>query len=41
MFAMEIIKKNPAPVLDDPQKWSDEFNDFISKCLIKSNYIFL
>lgn len=37
MFAMEIIKKNPSPVLDKPHKWSRDFNDFIAKCLIKSS----
>ena len=27
------IRKSPAKGLSKPQNWSDEFNDFISKCL--------
>ncbi|CAG9320712.1 unnamed protein product [Blepharisma stoltei] len=32
--AMINIKRNPAQSLADTHKWSEEFNDFISKCLI-------
>ena len=32
--AMFVIQKNPARGLTEPQKWSQEFNDFVSKCLI-------
>ena len=32
--AMFVIQKNPARGLTEPQKWSSEFNDFVSKCLI-------
>jgi serine/threonine protein kinase len=37
MMAMEIIKKNPPPRLSNPSKWSGDFIDFISKCLVKGN----
>ncbi|CAG2062591.1 unnamed protein product, partial [Timema podura] len=29
------IQKSDPPKLDQPSKWSRDFNDFISKCLIK------
>jgi hypothetical protein len=29
------IMENDAPRLEKPEKWSEEFNDFISKCLVK------
>lgn len=32
--AMFVIQKNPARGLTEPQKWTAEFNDFVSKCLI-------
>ena len=30
------IPTQPSPVLDEPNLWSDEFNDFISVCLLKN-----
>eukprot|EP01114_Cavostelium_apophysatum_P016593 TRINITY_DN4759_c0_g1_i4.p1 TRINITY_DN4759_c0_g1~~TRINITY_DN4759_c0_g1_i4.p1 ORF type:complete len:843 (+),score=174.90 TRINITY_DN4759_c0_g1_i4:907-3435(+) len=33
--AMYMIGSNPAPTLTDPGKWSADFNDFLSKCLVK------
>ncbi|KAM4828741.1 myosin-IIIa [Thomomys bottae] len=35
MRALFKIPRNPPPTLRQPQLWSAEFNDFISKCLIK------
>ncbi|XP_048223562.1 myosin-IIIa [Perognathus longimembris pacificus] len=35
MRALFKIPRNPPPKLRQPQLWSAEFNDFISKCLIK------
>ena len=29
------IQKSDPPKLDQPSKWSKDFNDFIAKCLIK------
>lgn len=29
------IQKSDPPKLDKPSKWSKEFNDFLSQCLIK------
>ena len=34
MRAMFVIQKKPAQSLTQPEKWSTEFNNFISKCLI-------
>ena len=31
--AMFVIQKNPARGLTEPHKWSNEFNDFVRKCL--------
>jgi serine/threonine protein kinase len=31
--AMFVIQKNPARTLTEPHKWSNEFNDFVKKCL--------
>ena len=31
--AMFVIQKNPARSLTEPHKWSNEFNDFVKKCL--------
>ncbi|XP_040843992.1 myosin-IIIa [Ochotona curzoniae] len=35
MRALFKIPRNPPPKLRQPELWSAEFNDFISKCLIK------
>ncbi|XP_065805147.1 myosin-IIIa [Labrus bergylta] len=35
MRALFKIPRNPAPTLHQPELWSDDFNDFICKCLIK------
>ncbi|KAI5608023.1 myosin-IIIa isoform 2 [Silurus asotus] len=35
MRALFKIPRNPPPSLQQPEIWSDQFNDFISKCLIK------
>jgi serine/threonine protein kinase len=32
--AMFVIEKNPPKGLTEPHKWSAEFNDFVTKCLI-------
>mmetsp|Transcript_7812 Transcript_7812/g.14973 ORF Transcript_7812/g.14973 Transcript_7812/m.14973 type:complete len:460 (-) Transcript_7812:3891-5270(-) len=32
--AMFVIQKNPPRGLTEPHKWSAEFNDFVTKCLI-------
>mmetsp|Transcript_49867 Transcript_49867/g.125342 ORF Transcript_49867/g.125342 Transcript_49867/m.125342 type:complete len:562 (+) Transcript_49867:180-1865(+) len=33
--AMVMVPHLPSPTVNDPKKWSKEFLDFISKCLIK------
>ncbi|XP_060080055.1 myosin-IIIb-like [Ylistrum balloti] len=35
MRALFKIPRNPTPTLSNPDNWSSEFKDFISKCLIK------
>ncbi|XP_061876951.1 myosin-IIIa isoform X1 [Entelurus aequoreus] len=35
MRALFKIPRNPPPTLQQPELWSDDFNDFISQCLIK------
>ncbi|KAK7881492.1 hypothetical protein WMY93_029901 [Mugilogobius chulae] len=35
MRALFKIPRNPPPTLRQPEVWSDDFNDFICKCLIK------
>ncbi|XP_029102132.1 myosin-IIIa isoform X1 [Scleropages formosus] len=35
MRALFKIPRNPPPTLHQPELWSNEFNDFIRKCLIK------
>uniref|UniRef100_A0A671X5W6 non-specific serine/threonine protein kinase n=1 Tax=Sparus aurata TaxID=8175 RepID=A0A671X5W6_SPAAU len=35
MRALFKIPRNPPPTLHQPELWSDDFNDFICKCLIK------
>ncbi|XP_076827622.1 myosin-IIIa [Brachyhypopomus gauderio] len=35
MRALFKIPRNPPPSLQQPEIWSDQFNDFICKCLIK------
>uniref|UniRef100_A0AAR2ITW4 non-specific serine/threonine protein kinase n=1 Tax=Pygocentrus nattereri TaxID=42514 RepID=A0AAR2ITW4_PYGNA len=35
MRALFKIPRNPPPTLHQPEIWSDQFNDFICKCLIK------
>ncbi|XP_021363725.1 myosin-IIIb-like isoform X3 [Mizuhopecten yessoensis] len=35
MRALFKIPRNPTPTLTKPAQWSDEFNDFVSQCLIK------
>ncbi|XP_039983497.1 myosin-IIIa [Xiphias gladius] len=35
MRALFKIPRNPPPTLHQPELWSDDFNDFIGKCLIK------
>eukprot|EP00761_Pharyngomonas_kirbyi_P012859 gb/GECH01012886.1/.p1 GENE.gb/GECH01012886.1/~~gb/GECH01012886.1/.p1 ORF type:complete len:447 (+),score=139.60 gb/GECH01012886.1/:1-1341(+) len=36
MRAIFMIPSRPAPSLSEPDKWSDEFNDFIAQCLQKN-----
>lgn len=31
-----MIPNKQPPTLSEPQKWSDEFNDFVSQCLVKN-----
>ena len=31
-----MIPTKPPPTFREPEKWSDEFRDFVSKCLVKS-----
>eukprot|EP00026_Physarum_polycephalum_P000066 Phypoly_transcript_00066.p1 GENE.Phypoly_transcript_00066~~Phypoly_transcript_00066.p1 ORF type:complete len:2446 (-),score=572.43 Phypoly_transcript_00066:272-7609(-) len=33
--AMHMIKQKPPPRLENPKKWSNDFNDFVAKCLVK------
>jgi p21-activated kinase 1 len=33
--ALFVITTSPPPELDDPDAWSDNFRDFLSKCLVK------
>ena len=35
MRAIFMIPKNPPPSVSKPDKWSEEFIDFVSKCLVK------
>eukprot|EP01038_Epipyxis_sp_PR26KG_P013382 gene13382-17944_t len=35
MRAIFIISSRPAPTLKEPDSWSPELNDFVSKCLVK------
>ena len=35
MRALVSIPRNPPPCLRQPQEWSNDFNDFISQCLVK------
>ena len=35
ILAMELIKKNPPPRLKKLNRWSKEFSNFISLCLVK------
>ena len=35
MRALIKIVREPAPTLDDPHKWSDDFYDFLEQCLQK------
>ena len=35
MRAIFMIPAKPPPLLKDPDRWSKDFNDFISKCLVK------
>eukprot|EP00727_Mastigamoeba_balamuthi_P011178 m51a1_g6683 putative snf2-related domain-containing protein (1688) ;mRNA; f:232670-239767 len=37
MAFMQTIPTNAPPVLKESHKWSKEFNDFISKCLVKDH----
>ena len=30
-----MIPKEPPPTLSESKKWSPEFQDFVSKCLVK------
>ena len=34
--AIFMIPTKPPPTLKEPQRWSNEFSDFISKCLVKN-----
>ena len=36
--ALNKIKKNPPKGLSYPNKWSEEFNDFVEKCLIVNRF---
>ncbi|KAI8919081.1 hypothetical protein PhCBS80983_g04651 [Powellomyces hirtus] len=36
MRAIFMIPTKPPPKLDNPSAWSDNFNDFIAKCLVKN-----
>eukprot|EP01113_Clastostelium_recurvatum_P010860 TRINITY_DN1545_c0_g1_i2.p1 TRINITY_DN1545_c0_g1~~TRINITY_DN1545_c0_g1_i2.p1 ORF type:complete len:359 (+),score=78.29 TRINITY_DN1545_c0_g1_i2:74-1150(+) len=36
MRAIFMIPSRPPPKMTDPDKWSKEFNDFVSKCLTKN-----
>ena len=36
MRVIFMIPSRPPPTLTNPAKWSDEFNDFIAKCLVKN-----
>jgi serine/threonine protein kinase len=35
MKALQLISSNPPPTLREKNKWSSEFNDFVTRCLIK------
>src|SRR6185312_16847703 len=35
MRAIFMISSKPAPQLKEPEKWSPEMQDFVSKCLVK------
>lgn len=35
MKALFQIPANPPPTLSEPNKYSEEFRDFLSKCLVK------
>jgi serine/threonine protein kinase len=35
MRAIHMIRRHSPPTLKDPKKWSKDFNDFISRCLVK------
>jgi len=36
MRALFMIPYRPSPTLPNPQKWSNDFNDFVAKCLKKN-----
>eukprot|EP01091_Cochliopodium_minus_P014305 TRINITY_DN482_c0_g1_i1.p1 TRINITY_DN482_c0_g1~~TRINITY_DN482_c0_g1_i1.p1 ORF type:complete len:247 (-),score=101.72 TRINITY_DN482_c0_g1_i1:135-875(-) len=36
MRAIFMIPQNSPPTLDEPKDWPEEFNDFLSKCLVKN-----
>lgn len=36
MRAIFMIPSKPPPTLEEPTKYSKEFNDFIAKCLVKN-----
>lgn len=36
MRAIFMIPSRPPPKLDEPEEWTTEFNDFVSKCLVKN-----
>ena len=36
MRAIFIIPSRPSPTVEEPPKWSKEFNDFVAKCLTKN-----
>ena len=36
MRAIFMIPTNPPPTFRKPELWSDEFTDFVKKCLVKS-----
>ena len=38
--AMVLIPNKPPPTLADPSKWSQELNDFVSKCCTKGNTLY-
>lgn len=36
MRALHMIRRHPPPTFSEPRKWSKDFNDFLSRCLVKN-----